>query len=106
MFSSSTGTATVEPHEGVVPEYAAAAAERYFGPVQGPAWIEGVKGMGLEFARISIAPAYHGNYGFRDPLPECYHGRLATSPIGSITGFVPIFSRGWRCRTPLETHPR
>ena len=39
------GTATVEPHEGVVPEYAAA-AERYFGPVQGPAWIEGVKGMG------------------------------------------------------------
>src|SRR6201993_440687 len=33
------GSARLEPVEGIVPEYAVA-AERYFGPEQGKAWVE------------------------------------------------------------------
>jgi hypothetical protein len=38
------GTAEVETVPGVVPEYALA-AERYFGPDQGRAWVKQVEGM-------------------------------------------------------------
>jgi hypothetical protein len=49
------GTATVERLHGVVPEYAAA-AERYFGPEQGRAWVASVEERGLAWARITITP--------------------------------------------------
>src|SRR6195256_437792 len=38
------GTARLEPVEGIVPEYATA-AERYFGPEQGRAWMQQVRTM-------------------------------------------------------------
>jgi len=69
------GTATVEPHEGVVPEYAAA-ADRYFGPEQGPAWIEGIKGMGVEFARITITPTYAAIMDFETRYPSAITAAL------------------------------
>lgn len=49
------GTAQVETVDGVVPEYAIA-AERYFGTEQGKAWIEQVRGMFSQMARIVIQP--------------------------------------------------
>jgi hypothetical protein len=49
------GRATVERLQGVVPEYVAA-AERYFGPEQGRAWVASVEERGLSWARIAITP--------------------------------------------------
>jgi hypothetical protein len=49
------GTASVQEVQGVVPEYAAAAA-RYFGPEQGLAWVASLEERGLAWARIAIAP--------------------------------------------------
>ncbi len=65
------GTAAVAPHEGIVPEYAAA-ADRYFGPVQGPAWIEQVKAMGLESARVVITPTYAVIMDFETRYPSAF----------------------------------
>ena len=50
------GTARVEELDDVPDEYAAAAA-RYFGPVQGPGWIEQLHRMGKQaMARITVVP--------------------------------------------------
>jgi PPOX class probable F420-dependent enzyme len=49
------GTARVERMSRVVPEYALA-AERYFGPEQGAAWVQQAAGMLKEWARVSVTP--------------------------------------------------
>lgn len=50
------GTARVEELDDVPPEYAWAAS-RYFGPVQGPGWIEQLHKMGKQaMARIAVHP--------------------------------------------------
>ncbi len=49
------GTATIEPTDGIIPEYAAA-AERYFGPDQGHAWVEQLRQAGAQTTRIAITP--------------------------------------------------
>lgn len=49
------GTATIEPTDGIVPEYAAA-AERYFGPEQGRVWVDQLRSAGAKTARIGITP--------------------------------------------------
>jgi Pyridoxamine 5'-phosphate oxidase len=63
------GTATVEMADGVPAEYVAS-SDRYFGPVQGPAWIDGVKQMGLKFARIVITPTYARILDFDTRFPS------------------------------------
>lgn len=63
------GTATVERTDGVVPEYAAA-AERYFGPEQGQAWIAQVAAMGQGMARIAITPTYATVLDFQVRFPS------------------------------------
>ncbi len=49
------GEARVEHMSGVVPEYALA-AERYFGPEQGSAWVQQAGGMLKDWARVAITP--------------------------------------------------
>jgi hypothetical protein len=63
------GTARVKTVDGVVPEYAAAAA-RYFGEEQGRAWIAQVRGMFSQMARISVRPEWVGVLDFRDRFPS------------------------------------
>jgi PPOX class probable F420-dependent enzyme len=51
------GTAAVEMVDGVVPEYALSAT-RYFGPEQGPAWIEQISPDYERMARVVITPTW------------------------------------------------
>ena len=51
------GTAAVEMVAGVVPEYALSAT-RYFGPEQGPAWIERITPDYPQMARVVITPTW------------------------------------------------
>ena len=63
------GTARTEPVDGVVPEYAAA-AERYFGPEQGRAWVGQIRMMVPQMTRISIQPEWVGLLDFQQRFPS------------------------------------
>jgi len=63
------GTARLETVEGVVPEYAQAAA-RYFGPEQGRAWVEQLRGKSPKMVRIAITPEWVGVLDFETRLPS------------------------------------
>jgi general stress protein 26 len=63
------GSATVEIVDGVVPEYAAAAA-RYFGPEQGEAWVEQTKGLMPQVARLAIRPEWVAVLDFEQRFPN------------------------------------
>jgi hypothetical protein len=49
------GTASIETLDDVVPEYEAA-AQRYFGPEQGDAWVAQLRGQPM--ARITVKPTW------------------------------------------------
>jgi Pyridoxamine 5'-phosphate oxidase len=61
------GTAAVEMLDDVVPEYALA-ADRYFGPEQGPAWISTLRGKPM--GRIPITPTWVGILDFETRFPS------------------------------------
>jgi hypothetical protein len=63
------GTAQIETVDGVVPEYAIA-AERYFGAAQEKAWIEQVRGLFSQMARIVIQPEWVGILDFEQRFPS------------------------------------
>ena len=63
------GTARLEPVNGIVPEYAAA-AERYFGPEQGKAWIAQLAQMVSSMVRITITPEWVGLLDFETRFPS------------------------------------
>lgn len=63
------GTARVESVDGIVPEYATA-AERYFGPEQGKAWITNVGTMISSMVRIAITPEWVGLLDFQTRFPS------------------------------------
>jgi hypothetical protein len=63
------GTARLETIEGIVPEYAAA-AERYFGPEQGKAWVGQLRGMIRSMVRISVTPEWVGLLDFQTRFPS------------------------------------
>jgi pyridoxamine 5'-phosphate oxidase-like protein len=63
------GTAKVETVNGVVPEYAAA-AQRYFGEERGRAWVEQVRGMFPQMARIAVQPEWVGIIDFEKRFPS------------------------------------
>jgi hypothetical protein len=63
------GVAKVENSDGIVPEYASA-AERYFGPDQGRAWIAQVVQMGVSFARIAVTPTHATILDFETRFPS------------------------------------
>jgi hypothetical protein len=61
------GRATIEMQPDVVAEYALAAT-RYFGPEQGPAWVNQIKGQPM--ARIEIMPTWVGILDFQTRFPS------------------------------------
>ena len=63
------GTARMQPMDGIVPEYAAA-AERYFGPKQGQAWVAQLKTMVSSMIRIAITPEWVGLIDFQTRFPS------------------------------------
>lgn len=63
------GTARVDTVEGVVPEWARA-AERYFGPDQGKAWVEQVRAKSTKQGRITITPEWVGVLDFETRFPR------------------------------------
>ena len=63
------GTARLEPVSGVVPEYAMA-AERYFGPEQGKAWVAQMGKMISSMVRVTITPTWVGLLDFQTRFPS------------------------------------
>jgi len=63
------GAARLEPVNGVVPEYAMA-AERYFGPEQGKAWVTQLAAMVPSMVRITITPDWVGLLDFQTRFPS------------------------------------
>jgi nitroimidazol reductase NimA-like FMN-containing flavoprotein (pyridoxamine 5'-phosphate oxidase superfamily) len=63
------GTARLEPVDGIVPEYAAA-ADRYFGPEQGKAWVNQMRSMVSSMVRIAITPEWVGLLDFQTRFPS------------------------------------
>jgi Pyridoxamine 5'-phosphate oxidase len=70
------GKVRVETVDGVAPEYAAA-AERYLGAEQGRAWVEQVRGMLAQLARISIRPEWVGLLDFETRFPSAIEAAMA-----------------------------
>ncbi len=63
------GTARLETVNDVVPEYALA-AERYFGPEQGQAWVNNLRSMINTMVRIRVTPEWVGLLDFQTRFPS------------------------------------
>jgi hypothetical protein len=63
------GSARLESVDGIVPEYATA-AERYFGPEQGKAWVNQLRTLTSSMVRITIAPEWVGLLDFQTRFPS------------------------------------
>ena len=63
------GTARLQPLDGIAPEYATA-AERYFGPKQGQAWVNQLRGMVPTMVRIAVTPEWVGLLDFQTRFPS------------------------------------
>jgi hypothetical protein len=63
------GTARLDKFDGIVPEYAAA-AERYFGPQAGRAWVKQLGGMVSSMVRITVTPEWVGLLDFQKRFPS------------------------------------
>jgi len=70
------GVAKVERMPRVVPEYALA-AERYFGPEQGRAWVQQASGMLKEWARVAITPTEAAVIDFETRWPSAIARAMA-----------------------------
>ena len=70
------GTAQVSIVDGVPSEYAAA-AERYWGPDQGKAWVQQIGGMFAQMARIAIQPEWVGILDFEQRFPAAIENAMA-----------------------------
>ena len=63
------GTAALETMNKIVPEYALA-AERYFGPTQGPAWVSQMGKMISSMVRVTVTPNWVGLLDFQTRFPS------------------------------------
>ena len=63
------GTARLEPVDGIVPEYALA-ADRYFGPEQGRAWVAHHAQMISSMVRVTVTPDWVGLLHFQARFPS------------------------------------
>jgi hypothetical protein len=63
------GSARLQPVEGIVPEYAAA-ADRYFGPEQGAAWVKQLRGLISSMVRVTVTPEWVGLLDFQTRFPS------------------------------------
>jgi hypothetical protein len=70
------GTAQVETIPGVVPEYALA-AERYFGPEQGRAWVKQIAGMFSHMVRIAVKPEWVAVLDFEKRFPSAIEAAMS-----------------------------
>jgi PPOX class probable F420-dependent enzyme len=70
------GTAAVEVLDDVAPEYARA-AERYFGPEQGAAWVAQLGGHPM--ARIAVTPTWAAVLDFETRFPSALVAELQTT---------------------------
>ena len=69
------GIARVETVPGVVPEYALA-AQRYLGAQGGEAWIEQIRGMFSQMARIAVRPAWVAVLDFEQRFPNAIEAAM------------------------------
>ena len=67
------GTARLEPVEGIVPEYVAA-AERYFDPKLCQAWLSQLRGLITSMVRITMTPEWVGLLDFQSRFPSALAG--------------------------------
>ena len=70
------GTVRVETLDDVTPEYAAS-AERYFGEEQGREWVEGVRQMSPQMARISVRPEWVSILDFERRFPSAIQAAMS-----------------------------
>lgn len=63
------GTARLETLDTIVPEYAMA-ADRYFGPEQGKAWVAQLGKMISSMVRVTITPEWVGLLDFQTRFPS------------------------------------
>jgi hypothetical protein len=70
------GSVRSEVVDGVAPEYIAA-AERYFGEEQGRAWVEQVRMLFSQTARITLRPAWVGIIDFESRFPYAIEKAMA-----------------------------
>jgi len=63
------GTARLENVNGIVPEYASA-AQRYFGPEQGEAWVKHLGSLISSMVRITVTPEWVGLLDFQTRFPS------------------------------------
>lgn len=70
------GTAAVGIIDGMVPEYALS-AERYFGAEAGQGWINQVKSMFTQFARIAVTPEWVAILDFEQRFPSAIAAAMA-----------------------------
>jgi hypothetical protein len=70
------GTAKVDTVQGAVPEYVLA-AERYFGPEQGKAWVAQIGGMFSHMARIAVTPEWVAVLDFETRFPNAIENAMA-----------------------------
>lgn len=81
------GDARIETGAGVAPEYAAA-AERYFGPEQGRAWVANMGQLSDTQARIAVRPDWVGILDFEGRFPAG-HRRAHGAELISVTQPLP-----------------
>jgi hypothetical protein len=67
------GSARLEPVEGIVPEYVAA-AERYFDAELAKGWLGQLRGMVSSMVRITITPEWVGLLDFQTRFPSALSG--------------------------------
>jgi nitroimidazol reductase NimA-like FMN-containing flavoprotein (pyridoxamine 5'-phosphate oxidase superfamily) len=70
------GTAYVETLDDVTPEYAAS-AHRYFGEEQGREWVEGVRQMSPQMARISVRSKWVSILDFERRFPSAIQAAMS-----------------------------
>ncbi len=70
------GTAHTEAVDGVTPEYAAS-AQRYFGADGGRAWVEGMRRMTSQMARITVRPEWVGILDFESRFPSAIEDAMS-----------------------------
>jgi nitroimidazol reductase NimA-like FMN-containing flavoprotein (pyridoxamine 5'-phosphate oxidase superfamily) len=75
------GRVKAESVSGVAAEYAAA-AERYFGPEQGRAWVEQVKALSPSMVRLWVRPEWVGILDFETRFPSAIEAAMAGAAPG------------------------
>ncbi len=72
------GTAEVQIHDGMVPEYLAA-ARRYLGSEQGEGWVAQAQQLVPQMARIAITPEWVGILDFEQRFPSALEKAMAAA---------------------------